>query len=342
MGATYPNFKPSLSAGARRLSLMNLISKNKAIWEDVFLVSRVMTTVRVSKKGCWVWQQARNRLGYGILNIKKGEQSAHRVSYLLFKGPLPRRLTVDHLCRNHSCVNPSHLEAVSLAENIRRGRSPPAMNARKTHCLKGHPFDLYYTRRKKGFRTCSQCISLRLKHLRKIARKRGLCTTCHRRSVQKGRRLCVTCCNRTRADIMSRSVNRRRLGMCTACHAKAVPGISICRRHLHLRRLHTKKIAPLRRLQRIRKIKGGFCCICLKRKPQKGKTNCRKCINIRRLAYITARIRGRCTHCSARVWGNRSRCKRHAIQQRVLAQRKETILRRRKNTKERMWRESHR
>jgi hypothetical protein len=47
---------------------------------------------------------------------------------------------LDHLCRNTRCVNPDHLEPVTLAENVLRGVSSPAMNARKTHCDSGHEF----------------------------------------------------------------------------------------------------------------------------------------------------------------------------------------------------------
>jgi hypothetical protein len=46
---------------------------------------------------------------------------AHRVAYRLTVGEIPDGLTVDHLCRNRMCVNPDHMELVTLAENGRRG-----------------------------------------------------------------------------------------------------------------------------------------------------------------------------------------------------------------------------
>jgi hypothetical protein len=66
---------------------------------------------------------------------------AHRVSYERYVGPIPEGAHLDHLCRNRACVNPEHLEPVSVQTNILRGVSPSAVNAAKTECLRGHPFD---------------------------------------------------------------------------------------------------------------------------------------------------------------------------------------------------------
>jgi hypothetical protein len=73
--------------------------------------------------GCWLWTGG-TRGGYGRLKLADyGMMEAHRASYEFHKGKIPEGLQLDHLCRNRSCINPDHLEPVTLQENIRRGET---------------------------------------------------------------------------------------------------------------------------------------------------------------------------------------------------------------------------
>lgn len=74
------------------------------------------------KTPCWVWTGALNADEYGRLYIDGEELLAHRVIYVRYKGEIPSHLELDHLCMNHPCVNPEHLEAVTHAVNILRAK----------------------------------------------------------------------------------------------------------------------------------------------------------------------------------------------------------------------------
>lgn len=94
---------------------------------------------------CWLWTAALNDAGYGIFTVKRGDRSrnvrAHRWIWEHLVGPIPEGHEVDHLCLNKACVNPDHLEPVTAQENMLRGPTIAARNARKTHCPHGHPYN---------------------------------------------------------------------------------------------------------------------------------------------------------------------------------------------------------
>jgi hypothetical protein len=122
-------------------------------------VARFWSKVEKQPDGCWVWLASRNPWGYGHFAHRRVIRSAHRCAYEIAVGPIPDGLTIDHLCRNPACVNPAHLEPVTMTENLRRGMSPSAIHARQTHCIHGHPFDAsntYVTGTSKR-RTCRTC-----------------------------------------------------------------------------------------------------------------------------------------------------------------------------------------
>lgn len=90
---------------------------------------------------CWTWRGSRQSAGYGLFSIAGLTVYAHRAAWELLRGPIPSGLEIDHLCRNRACVNPDHLEPVTTRVNSLRSDNLGGVNARKTHCPKGHPYD---------------------------------------------------------------------------------------------------------------------------------------------------------------------------------------------------------
>jgi hypothetical protein len=101
---------------------------------------------------CWVWTASLTAYGYGQFGFRKRVVRAHRVAYELSIGPIPQGLELDHLCRVHECVNPSHLEPVTHKTNMSRG-----FFRLKTHCPQGHPYDADNTYVLNGERFCRAC-----------------------------------------------------------------------------------------------------------------------------------------------------------------------------------------
>lgn len=126
---------------------------------------------------CWEWDKPAS-LGYGRIGVNYRKKLAHRVSYEDFVGPIPDGMTVDHLCMNKRCVNPSHLEAVTQAENVRRAASVGLLDRKshETHCKHGHEYTPENTRiTKRGHRDCVLCNRIKRRKQRAAARKMENC-----------------------------------------------------------------------------------------------------------------------------------------------------------------------
>jgi len=149
--------------------------------------------------GCWLYEGS-GAAGYGAFWDGEKRIMAHRFSYEAFVGPIPDGLTIDHKCFVRCCVNPDHLEPVTLLENIRRyhakvkddphfeiGRLPLAkanktkvvqprqiaLRLPKTHCPQGHPYTPENSRYgKHGARYCRECSRQRSRENAKQLRER--------------------------------------------------------------------------------------------------------------------------------------------------------------------------
>lgn len=107
---------------------------------DQLALNRFMRQVEHGESGCWLWIGTKVGGGYGRIGLSGRYVMAHRAAYEHFIGKIPAGLTIDHLCRNPSCVNPQHLEPVSQAENNARANLGWWFGSRDA-CANGHLFD---------------------------------------------------------------------------------------------------------------------------------------------------------------------------------------------------------
>lgn len=103
---------------------------------------------------CWIWKRGLSIGGYP--RYRKGHfYYAHVYAYTLIKGAIPDGLELDHTCRNRSCINPWHLEAVTHQTNMLRGNTFVSIQAKQTSCKNGHSLELSYKHNNR--RLCRFC-----------------------------------------------------------------------------------------------------------------------------------------------------------------------------------------
>lgn len=105
--------------------------------------------------GCHEWTGAKDRDGYGKFQLNGKCIFAHRYAYLCSYGSLDDTLVIDHICKLRSCVNPQHMEQVTVKENTNRGIN---FEANKIECDHGHQYTVDNTYiDPRGFRQCRIC-----------------------------------------------------------------------------------------------------------------------------------------------------------------------------------------
>jgi hypothetical protein len=108
---------------------------------------RFMKFIKINPTtSCWEWQGAKHEYGYGLFEFKSANGRwrsicAHRIAWIIFKGPIPDKLHIRHKCDNPPCVNPDHLEIGTHKDNMRdRHERKTHPFSALTHCKNGHEF----------------------------------------------------------------------------------------------------------------------------------------------------------------------------------------------------------
>lgn len=121
-----------------------------ALFNDETLKKRIRNNY-IKVNDHWIVEKYTN--GYGRLYAHGKTWLAHRISYEVFVGPIPEGMEIDHVCRVTNCIQPTHLEPVTRAENMKR--------AQKTVCKRGHPLSGKNISTSNGTRQCLKCRAIR-------------------------------------------------------------------------------------------------------------------------------------------------------------------------------------
>lgn len=135
-------------------------------------------TIPEPNTGCLLWTGAEGLDGYGLFSVFGKTLRAHRVAWMLWRGPIPQGpgalgVIVCHRCDTPFCVNPDHLFLGTQRDNIRdciaKGRSGVTGS---THCLAGHEWNAENTYiRPDGNRGCRPCNARRVREF--VARRKA-------------------------------------------------------------------------------------------------------------------------------------------------------------------------
>jgi len=130
---------------------------------------------RRGKDECWNWIGGIGSKGYGVFTLNGKPISAHRFSYQLKTGDLPKDLLICHTCDNPKCVNPSHLFSGTNADNARdktakhRNNSPKGERHGRSKLTESQVIEIRQLTKTQSLKTIAGKFGISFKHVSAIA-----------------------------------------------------------------------------------------------------------------------------------------------------------------------------
>lgn len=99
------------------------------VYTKLPLETRFWSKVTKRSSSCWSWTGSKDQNGYGRLGLRRtgGTLLAHRVSWTIHNGEIPKGMFVLHACDTPECTNPDHLfigdQKANMADCARKGRT---------------------------------------------------------------------------------------------------------------------------------------------------------------------------------------------------------------------------
>lgn len=125
------------------------------------VVERLWNRYEVREDGCWISGYSTASHGYAQIGWKEGGERrlwlAHRIAWYATHGDIPDGMTVDHICRTRTCINPDHLRLMTNWDNARRNNQGGSDDYPSDwSCKRNHGFE----HRSKVTRACLKCHKL--------------------------------------------------------------------------------------------------------------------------------------------------------------------------------------
>ena len=100
------------------MSNLDFVNMSDEQYLDTVRTRLEENSIPVTETGCWIWEASLHNTGYGKMRYRGKKVTAHRISYMVYKGEIPKDMFVLHSCDVRECINPNHLRLGDHIDNM--------------------------------------------------------------------------------------------------------------------------------------------------------------------------------------------------------------------------------